>query len=741
MGALYVNMFNGWCFTTNSSSCKGGRIVLAWNPNAFTLSVLKVTSQLIHCLVCPKSGSVDFCCTFVYAFNQSKEKEDLWRDLCGLGIGVHKPWIILGDFNCVLNIDERVGAPVRHQSMVAFRNCVDICGLEDVKAAGHFYTWSNKQAGEAKVFSKIDRVLANDLWFQNYPNAEAGFLFEGEYDHCPIVLAVYPCDNIAKKPFRYFAMWKYAEGYTDLVKVNWSKGVVGTLMYQVVQKLKRMKGVFKELNRTGFNDIHAADKKAKQDLDLCQKNLHLAPGDSELADRKVEAAKSKKKPGQRMEMRIALSFIKELELGLFITQCMLSMICMNLLGTKASSRSHVMIDIVHAGPTLEQLQKDQLLAPVTSEEVKYAMFSINGDKAPGPDGFGSYFFRENWNIVGEDVTKAVLDFFHTGKLLKEINSTTITLIPKTKCPKNVTGFRPISCCNVIYKCITKILCERMKCVLPMLIVENQGAFVHGRFIMHNIMMCQEIVRQYGRKNASPGCLIKLDKQKAYDTIEWDFLEEMLLSLGFQAQFVNWIMVCVTTPKFSIMLNGSAQGYFASSRGLRQGDPLSPLLFVVCMEYLFRTLYKVGEDSYFKFHPRCRSTKLTHLCFADDLILCCKGEFHSIQLLLQGFKLFSDTSGLKANIQKSAVYCTCWYETRGSSAGLVDKMMARIKTWSSRNLSFAGRITLINSVLLSIHSYWAQVFILPKHVLKNVEAICRAFLWQGTYFCSKPGYVA
>ncbi|XP_056698123.1 uncharacterized protein [Spinacia oleracea] len=106
----------------------------------------------------------------------------------------------------------------------------------------------------------------------------------------------------------------------------------------------------------------------------------------------------------------------------------------------------------------------------------------------------------------------------------------------------------------------------MKCVLPMLIAENQGAFVHGRFIMHNIMMCQEIVRQYGRKNASPGCLIKLDMQKAYDTIEWDFLEEMLLALGFPAQFVNWIMVCVTTPKFSIILNGQLKDIFLPAGG-------------------------------------------------------------------------------------------------------------------------------------------------------------------------------
>lgn len=139
-----------------------------------------------------------------------------------------------------------------------------------------------------------------------------------------------------------------------------------------------------------------------------------------------------------------------------------------------------------------------------------------------------------------------------------------------------------------------------------------------------------------------------DLQKAYDTVNWDFLQEMLTHLGFPREFMALIMNCVTTPMYSLLINGSMEGYFKPTRGLRQGDPLSPLLFVLCMEYLSKILYKLGELETFEFHPRCKEVKLTHICFADDLIMCYKGTFQSIYLLLSAFKLFSETSGLKAN---------------------------------------------------------------------------------------------
>ncbi|XP_062103429.1 uncharacterized protein LOC133814495 [Humulus lupulus] len=205
------------------------------------------------------------------------------------------------------------------------------------------------------------------------------------------------------------------------------------------------------------------------------------------------------------------------------------------------------------GPTVTVSQSEMLLANYSKDEVRKVIFAITGNKAPGPDGYGSYFYQEKWTIIGDEVAEAICSFLKTGQLLKEINSIVITLVPKTKCPNTL------------------------------------------------------------------------------------------------------VMTCIRTPRFSLMINGSLHGYFEAKRGLRQGDPMSPLIFVLGMEYLTRIMQKVGQKSDFAYHNRCKELKLNHLMFADDVLLFCNGDYKSICYLLQGLKLFSQTSGLQPNASKSAIF--------------------------------------------------------------------------------------
>ncbi|GJV15595.1 RNA-directed DNA polymerase, eukaryota, reverse transcriptase zinc-binding domain protein [Tanacetum coccineum] len=184
-----------------------------------------------------------------------------------------------------------------------------------------------------------------------------------------------------------------------------------------------------------------------------------------------------------------------------------------------------------------------------------ALFDIGDNKASGPDGYSSVFFKKACNIIRKDVCEAIKDFFLSGQMPWELNATLITLVPKIQTPMKVFDFRPIACCNVVYKCISKIITNRIKSGLAKLVQNNQSAFIPGRVIQDNIMLSQEILRGYGRKNGPKRCAMKIDLQKAYDTVSWSFLETILVKFGFHSRMVKWIMVCVRTVGFSICING------------------------------------------------------------------------------------------------------------------------------------------------------------------------------------------
>ncbi|GKA20543.1 RNA-directed DNA polymerase, eukaryota, reverse transcriptase zinc-binding domain protein [Tanacetum coccineum] len=272
-------------------------------------------------------------------------------------------------------------------------------------------------------------------------------------------------------------------------------------------------------------------------------------------------------------------------------------------------------------------EAEEMIKEVSDKEIKDALFDIGDNKAPGLDGFSSVFFKKAWNVVGKDVCDGIKEFFSKGQMLGELNATLITLIPKIQNPLKVSKFKPIACCNVLYKCISKILTNRIKGALKKLVQNNQSAFILGRLIQDNILLSQEILRDYGRKNGPKRCDIKIDLQKAYDTISWSFLETILYR----------------------------HGYFKGDRGLRQGDPISSYLFTLVMEMLALLLQrKIMNNDGFKYHHGCKELKIINLCFADDLMIFCHGDIKSPGVINDAIKEFSAVSGLHPNMNKSSL---------------------------------------------------------------------------------------
>ncbi|GJY71047.1 uncharacterized protein Tco_0474750 [Tanacetum coccineum] len=261
---------------------------------------------------------------------------------------------------------------------------------------------------------------------------------------------------------------------------------------------------------------------------------------------------------------------------------------------------------------------DFMVRDVSDQDIRDAIFSLGDDKSPGPDGYTAAFFKEAWDIIAQDVCNAVKEFFVNGVLLKELNHTIIALIPKVATPLKINDYRPISCCNVLFKCISKIISNRINDSLMDLVSLNQSAFVPGRRISDNILLTQELMHNYHLDRGPPRCAFKVDFQKAYDTVDWVFLKEVLVGFGFHPRMIGWIMECVSSTSFSISINGYLHGYFKGKRGLRQGDPVSPYHFTPVMEVLTLMLHRrVSLSESFTYHRYCSDLNIINLCFADD----------------------------------------------------------------------------------------------------------------------------
>ncbi|GJZ37317.1 RNA-directed DNA polymerase, eukaryota, reverse transcriptase zinc-binding domain protein [Tanacetum coccineum] len=789
------NIFGNWNWVSNSvDSNRGCRIMVGWDRNIVGANLISQTDQVMHFEVNFSHDHRKQFVSFVYAKNFERDRKPLWRNLSEHNMLVsNEPWVVLGDFNVIMNTDECSNSfNIVDRDMDVFRRVLHSLELEDIVSYGMFYTWIQKRRNpEAGFLKKLDRVLGNASFLSSYASCFAKFLPYMTSDHCPAIIVYPDVKGFKPRSFRFMNFLTDKPEFLPTVKDNWYSEVHGFYMFVLAKRLKNMKKHLRNMNRLNGN-VFDKVKVLREELKRVQNCLDKDPDCVHLREEEYVFCNAYKEAARDEEMvlrqKTKIQWLKDGDQNSAYFHNSLK-------GRMFRSRIEVVYDseghkyegddiatkfVDHFSKflgteddvfpiedpdslfinKLDAQCSDYMVRPVLDDEIKFAMFSIEDDKAAGPDGYTSKFFKTAWNIVGGDVCAAVKEFFYSSKLLGEFNANLISLVPKLQTPLKITDYRPIACCNVVYKCISKVITNRLKEGLGSIIDSNQSAFIPGRQISDNIFLAQEFMHGYGRKGGAQRCAFKVDIEKAYDTVNWDFLKIALQRFGFHSSMIKWIMVCLTTASFSICVNGETHGFFKGKRGLRQGDPMSPYLFTIVMEVLNLMIKRqIRLDSRFRYHWGCSKINLTHLCFADDLLMLCHGDLISASILRRALDEFSMTSGLYPSMAKSTVFysnvpgdvkedirlampfregelpvrylgvpLTSKMLSIADCKVLVEKVKKRIFDWRNKSLSFAGKLQLVASVLSSLHVYWASMFMLPVSICDSIDKLFKNFIW-------------
>ncbi|KAK9095318.1 hypothetical protein Scep_026787 [Stephania cephalantha] len=369
-----------------------------------------------------------------------------------------------------------------------------------------------------------------------------------------------------------------------------------------------------------------------------------------------------------------------------------------------------------------------------------------------------------------DVMMAMHDFHRTGVVNTNTNETLICLLPKNKQACKVSDYRPISLISSMYKILAKTLALRICEVLNDTIAREQSAFVSGRQILDLALIANEVVEE-ARTTATKAFVLKLDFAKAYDRVNWDFLDFVLHKKGFGIKWRQWMRGCISSVTYSILINGNPRGRIKAQRGLRQGDPLSPSLFILVADILGRMLDRAKESGVAKGIEVGRERiQISHLQFVDDSLLFATGQDDSLYRMVEVVQTFCVISGLQLNMDKCllaginmdeqivrqkarSIGCGegSWpMKYLGMPLGgsplkktfwdpVIQKIGHRIESWKGGWMSRGGRLTMLQAVLSAIPTYFLSLFEIPKGVAKKVEGMMKRFLWS-TMGDGKPSYL-
>ena len=778
-----------WLF--NYEHHNNGRIWIGFDNNIWKVELLSCSAQHASCSVLHLCSGTRFYISFIYALCSAVERRTLWAELINFSsqLSDSDPWCAVGDFNVCNGPSESNRGNHWTRGMLDFNDCMHQAGLSDLRTHGPPFTWWDSNIS-SPTYKRLDRCIVNPSWLHLFPLSQATILQRGLSDHCPIDLHVGVQFDKLARPFQFFNYFSQHRDFKEIVGSAWAGNIEGNPWFILTCKLKKVKAALKLLNNSHGN-VHSKVSTARSLLLNHQESMPLCPTSDQIIHEKhlIENFNSvllEEESFLKQKSRVTWLKCGDSNNKFFFNACKSRWNCNKILqiNDNAGNSVHGQKDVAQvaidyfsdllgsssstsAFPEnlqLKMLSESQILdlqRPFVMSDVYGALKSMAKNKSPGPDGFTVEFYLAAWDIIGTDVCNAIMYFFSSKHLPKIVNSAALALVPKSQTPSTMNDFRPIACCNVLYKCITKMLSFRIKSVISSIISAPQAAFIPGRKLGDNILLAQALLRDYHLHSGPARCAFKIDLCKAFDTLNWGFLRRVMASFGFPALFIDWTMSCISGTMLSVKLNGAIEGYFAAQSGLRQGDPMSPYLFVMAMEVLTACLSNHCSRPPFKFHWKTKDLGISHITFADDILLFCHGDEQSVSSLMAGLHIFTSCSGMQLNISKSQFYtANVDWDTRefinhstGISEGslpvnylgiplitsklnsrdcmpLIMKVKNRIDCWHNICLNQAGRLQLIKSVLYGIQGFWSSHIILPKFVLKNLQTLFVKFLWGG-----------
>ncbi|GAB4844966.1 hypothetical protein Ancab_040114 [Ancistrocladus abbreviatus] len=419
---------------------------------------------------------------------------------------------------------------------------------------------------------------------------------------------------------------------------------------------------------------------------------------------------------------------------------------------------------------IQPAENNFLCAEFSDEEIRESVWSCHSEKSPGPDGFSFAFIKECWDFLQADFIRFVQDFHKRGRFLRGTNASFITLIPKTQNPIRLEEFRPISLVGCLYKIIAKLLANRLKKIIDKVVSDHQTAFIGGRQILDGVVTMNEIVDEV-KKKCRKSFMFKVDFEKAYDRLNWQFLLDVMEHMGFNGQWRGWIAECLRSSSVSVLVNGCPTPEFSMERGLCQGDPLSPFLFILAAEGMSAMISRAESVGLL---IGCRvgngDLRISHLQYADDTVILGKAteeNIKAVKCILRGMEL---VSGLKVNYHKSSLigfgcdeiwvsmmaeFLLCkvvkGFKFFGFNLGVKPRskkawepvlqlIQRKLGFWQSKLLSFAGRVTMLNAVLSCLPIYKMGAFLAPKGVIKAIDKSRRCFLWGASEAQHKISWV-